>query len=90
MFSSSAAIDVSTHNPVLVTGGTGFVAGHIISQLLSKGKSFTLSCFLFRMCPTNSILMSFVGVFDVFCFSGRTTLRGVGRDNKKKNHQKIK
>ena len=32
-----SSLELCTHAPVLVTGGTGFVAGHIIQQLLSKG-----------------------------------------------------
>ena len=29
--------DLFTEKPILVTGGTGFIAGHIISQLLERG-----------------------------------------------------
>ena len=37
MISESSTVELSTRTPVLVTGGTGFIASHIIAQLLARG-----------------------------------------------------
>lgn len=37
MIIETSTVELSTRNPILVTGGTGFIASHIVCQLLQRG-----------------------------------------------------
>jgi len=44
---SLSEVENVTKSPVLVTGATGFIAGHVISQLLLKGYKVRGIVFIF-------------------------------------------